>query len=115
MAPMREVVKAHMRGGGSIGASFKFHWWVLDLSCGHSVERRVRWKPIPNPPRGFAALWQGVSLTRKPDPPKRARCEECLGSSSVKALYQRLAAEYDDTEPAVPDRRGGVAGDRYPF
>lgn len=75
--PLRAVIVAHLRGGGSIGGSFHFHWWELDLACGHTVERRVRWKPTANPRRGWAALHQTPSLDRLPDPPKRARCETC--------------------------------------
>jgi hypothetical protein len=75
--PLRAVVEARLRGGGSIVAPFKSHWWNLRLECGHTVERRIRWKPVPNPRRGWAAQHHGPSLTRLPDPPKRARCEEC--------------------------------------
>jgi hypothetical protein len=34
--------------------------------------------------------------------------------SPVRAMYARLAGEYEN-EPTVPDRRGGVVGDRYPL
>lgn len=34
--------------------------------------------------------------------------------TGVRALYRRLAAAYDE-QPTVPDCRGGVVGDRYPF
>lgn len=77
MKPLREVRQARLRGGGAIFASFKYHWWELELSCGHTVERRIRWLPIKNAPRGWAAQHRGVSLTRLPGAPKRARCEEC--------------------------------------
>ena len=33
--------------------------------------------------------------------------------SPLRAMYQRLAAEYE-LEPTVPDHGGGVKGDRYP-
>lgn len=75
--PWRAVVRASVRGGGSILAPIKFHWWALTLDCGHEVERRIRWKPIPNAPKGWAAQHRGVSLDRLPPEPKRARCPEC--------------------------------------
>jgi hypothetical protein len=75
--PWRKVTKAVARGGGSIFAPIKFHWWYLTLECGHEVERRIRWLPIENAPKGWAALHRGVSLDRLPPDPKRARCSEC--------------------------------------
>lgn len=76
----RRVVKARLRGGASLFASFKYHWWNLDLECGHTVERRIRWaRPTDGhpPDRGWAALWHGVSLDRLPPEPKHATCELC--------------------------------------
>lgn len=77
MNPLRSVVEARCVGGASIGGPFKFHWWRLELDCGHTVERRIRWLAEANPRRGWAALHHGPSLDRLPPPPKRARCEEC--------------------------------------
>lgn len=74
---LRRAVDVTLHGGGSVMAAFKYHWWALTLDCGHVVERRIRWTPIPDPPRGFAALHQGVPLTRLPAKPNSARCEEC--------------------------------------
>jgi hypothetical protein len=34
--------------------------------------------------------------------------------SPLRAMYRRLAREYEKW-PTVPDCRGGVKGDRYPF
>lgn len=79
MKPLRKG-KAILRGGGTILSSFKFHWWEIELECGHVVERRVRWLPPQDgsrAPRGYAAQWQGVPLNRLPNPPQSARCEEC--------------------------------------
>jgi hypothetical protein len=76
-APLRTVGTAYLRGGGSILGPFKYHWWELHLACGHTVERRIRWARIPNPPRGWAAQHRGVSLDRLPEPPQRARCAQC--------------------------------------
>lgn len=79
--PMRVATNAHLRGGSaSIFAGFKSHWWVLVLSCGHEVERNVRWLAPADgskPRRGYAAQWHGPSLDRLPEPPKQARCEFC--------------------------------------
>jgi hypothetical protein len=75
--PLRDVEEARLVGGASILSNFKFHWWSLRLSCGHTVERRIRWTPTEHPDRGWAAQHHGVSLDRLPAAPKRARCEEC--------------------------------------
>ena len=75
--PLRVVDEALLRGGGTVFAPFKFHWWELRLECGHTVERRIRWRQVPNPSRGWAAQHRGVSLDRLPDPPRHARCEDC--------------------------------------
>lgn len=75
--PRRKVEQAMVRGGGSIFAPFKFHWWELRLECGHTVERRIRWLPVERPLRGWHAQHRGVSLWRLPPDPQYARCEEC--------------------------------------
>lgn len=82
-APLRRVVKCLLLGGGSIlQPGFKMHWWQLELECGHTVDRRIKWKPVPNPRRGWAAQWRGPSLDRLPDnEPRRARCEYCARES----------------------------------
>jgi hypothetical protein len=77
MKPLRKVEKAVLRGGSSILASFKYHWWELHLECGHTVEWRVRWLPEENPRRGWAAQHKSPSLDRLPPEPKRVRCDEC--------------------------------------
>lgn len=77
-APLRAVKESHLRAGAtSVFVAFKTHWWELDLECGHTVERSIRWKKIPNPPRGYAAQHNPPGLDRLPDPPKSARCEMC--------------------------------------
>lgn len=76
-SPLRKARDVTLKGGGSIMAQFKFHWWELELECGHVVERRIRWRKIDNPPRGFAAQHHSPSLTRLPDRPRGARCEFC--------------------------------------
>lgn len=80
--PLRSVVNPHLRGGGSIFAPFKYHWWELDLECGHTVERRIRYVKIDDPRRGYAAQHRGPGINRVPAPPKRARCHECVGRSA---------------------------------
>lgn len=77
---------ASVRGGGSILApSFKYHWWQLQLECGHTVERRIRWLSVANPRRGWAALHRGPSLTRLPPDPKHAQCEVCAQEAAADA------------------------------
>lgn len=82
VGPKRKVTEAHLRGAGSVFAPFKFHYWLLDLDCGHTVERRIRWLP-PEPGayvrRGWAAQHRGPSLTRLPPDPVTAHCEVCAG------------------------------------
>lgn len=75
--PLRNVTQALLRGGGSLLAPFKHHWWELRLECGHVTERRIQWRPTANPRRGWAAQHHGPSLERLPGAPKRARCESC--------------------------------------
>ena len=75
--PWRTVTDCRLRGGGSIFAAFKFHWWEIDLDCGHTIERRIRWLPIPDAPRGFAAMHRGVPIDRLPPKPRHARCNYC--------------------------------------
>jgi len=38
-----------------------------------------------------------------------------LVDRGVYAMYADLARQVGVAEPIVPDRRGGVSGDRYPF
>lgn len=82
-APLRGVRECVLRGASSIFAepAIKYHFWELHLSCGHIVERRIKWLPIPNAPRGWAAQHKGVSLERLPPEPKSARCEICRGEA----------------------------------
>lgn len=75
--PLRSVTTPVLRGGGSIFAPFKFHWWELRLECGHVVERRCRWAKVDRPNRGWAAQHHAPSLDRLLDAPARVRCEEC--------------------------------------
>lgn len=76
---MQTVAHASHRVSSSIfmssaGGSPKHHYWFLKLACGHEVERRIRWRPQAGAPRGWGAVWNGPSLNRLPDPPRRARC-----------------------------------------
>lgn len=80
--PLRVVTRATQKAGGTIGGrvSFKYRWWELALTCGHTVERRMRYLPPTDggpPSRGWAALHHGVSSDRVPPAPKQARCEWC--------------------------------------
>lgn len=82
--PMRLVVKDMLRGGASVFASFHYHWWELELECGHTVERRCRYAKDPtraHARRGYAAQHHGPSLSRLLDAPKRAACHECAGTN----------------------------------
>lgn len=81
MKPLRKVTKANYRVVSSILASFKTYRWFLTLECGHEVDRAIKYLPQGGPKhlrrRGFAALWQSPGPSRIPEPPKRARCDEC--------------------------------------
>ena len=80
----------------------KHHWWVLELACGHVVERRVRWLPDPSgrPPRGYAAQHQGVPLTRLPDPPPFVLIS---GDPKAPALSAQIGAAAFLVKPCAPD------------
>ena len=81
--PLRKVVNRDraLRSHSSIFANFKSHYWDLELECGHTVERSIRYLPVPpgeHVPRGWSALHHPPPLTRIPDlAPARARCEHC--------------------------------------
>lgn len=76
--PWRDVVshEGPREGRGGIlgpATSRRLRWWELTLSCGHEVERNVRYKPIGNPRGGT----QGRSLSDVLPAPKRIRCDSC--------------------------------------
>lgn len=81
MKPLRWVTESRLAPHTSIfmheqDPHRKTHFWRLTLECGHQVERWIRWLPDPDgPSRGWAAF--SPSLARLPEPPKRARCDEC--------------------------------------
>lgn len=77
--PLRPVTREMLRGGQTIFANFHIHWWELTLDCGHTVERRCRYRPNPDgyTRRGWAALHHPPGIDRLIDAPKRVRCEEC--------------------------------------
>jgi len=64
-------------GRGSVlgpDTSRRTRWWEMRLECGHTVERIVHYRPVPNPDRG------GTQHRRRSDvlpPPRRVRCEFC--------------------------------------
>lgn len=90
----RRVVKAHLRSGSTIIAnpSIKYHFWSLELECGHEIERRVRWLPQTglNRRRGWSAQHHGVPLSRTPPEPQHVDCEECRRLAGVKVPSQWL-------------------------
>lgn len=51
--------------------------------------------------------------TPQPEVQEQPRPDEEL--SPVRRMYKRLAAEYQEQHPAVPDCRGGVPGDLIPW
>jgi hypothetical protein len=61
------------------------YWWELRLSCGHTVERIVTYRPDPTRTRqlrGWARLHAGKSQDLIQPAPKRARCEYCGGDTT---------------------------------
>lgn len=77
-APLRAVRSAEMLSGrGSVlgpDTSRRARWWVLDLECGHRVERGVRYRQQLHTRRGQA----GARLASDVLPaPARARCGSC--------------------------------------
>lgn len=74
---LRTVTRALLRGGASVFASFHYHWWELELECGHVTERRCRYTPGAVRRRGYAAQHHPPGLNRLLDAPLRVRCDEC--------------------------------------
>lgn len=75
------------------------------------------------PPTRLAAIrsTHGAEGRREVPPPEVMELVNTLVHPSggwpeepVRAMYSRLAREYE-AEPTVPDRGGGVVGDRYPL
>ncbi len=72
-----EVTAAHLHSGRGSGygpdTSRRTRWWVLDLSCGHSVERHVRYRKTDPP------LPQSTRRTSDDvlPPVTRVSCPEC--------------------------------------
>lgn len=62
--------------GGLLGpdTSRRTAWWVIAGSCGHRLERTVRYRPEPGASRGGT---QHRSLGDVLPPPRRVRCEQC--------------------------------------
>ena len=79
LAPLRSVVKSHIREGSSINGDFGFRQWDLTLECGHEVERPLRF-PVQTGVKshGFAAQYHPRQRSEALPPQKRARCWECL-------------------------------------
>jgi hypothetical protein len=83
LAPWSEVamVRGYFEGrGGLLGpdTSRRTRWWELDLACGHTVERTVRYRPRANPGARSRGGTQHRSADAVLPAPKRVRCEFCL-------------------------------------
>jgi hypothetical protein len=76
--PWRDVMSSRLTTGrGSLlgpDTSRRAKWYVLDLECGHRVERSARFRPLPNPSRGGT---QHRSRSDALPPPRKVRCEVC--------------------------------------
>ena len=82
MNPLRKVIDSHYRSGQSIFASFTIRWWDLQLECGHSVERRMRFpKQVGRAIRGYAIMHHPRKHGEELPPPGRVRCEFCSSST----------------------------------
>lgn len=72
------MIKSEHRGGQTIFKNFSIQWWDLELECGHTVERNVRYKPQKGRVRRG---WSLIHHPRRPSdalgPPKRVRCDRC--------------------------------------
>ena len=85
MNPFRKVVKCSL-------LSEKKRLWVLDLECGHQVERPLTYHPA----KAAAKLTHGGARYRGPvrpmseakEPPQRVRCE-CCGDAIIPRLGAR--------------------------
>jgi hypothetical protein len=78
----RAVVKSVLRSGrgGTLGPDTprRARWYVLDLECGHAVERTAKYRPLPaeQRQRGGTQHRHGGDVL---PPPRRVRCERCQG------------------------------------
>jgi hypothetical protein len=77
--PLREVTETSSTvGRGSLlgGDTFRrIRMWNLALTCGHTVQRRVRYRPDPRRRRGGSAPVRAMADALPA--PVRVRCEEC--------------------------------------
>jgi hypothetical protein len=78
---MVTTVRGYFEGRGSVlgpDTSRRTCWWELDLECGHTEERTVRYAP---PTDGYARQ-RGGTQHRSADAvlpaPKRVRCGRCV-------------------------------------
>jgi hypothetical protein len=93
LAPWRDVVsdwagrpvdsESWMSGRGSVlgpDTSRRTKWFELRLSCGHEVERAVRYRSLgPRASRGGTQHRSGRDVL---PPPRRVRCEHCQAGAS---------------------------------
>jgi hypothetical protein len=81
-SPWRNVVKVtgpHAGRGGYLGpdTSRRAKWWVLDLDCGHTTERSVRYGPRKDGYPRQRGGTQRRSLNDVLPAPKRVQCHFC--------------------------------------
>jgi hypothetical protein len=50
--------------------------WTVELECGHSVERPVRYQPSGR--RGASILWRPPAMDQALPLPRRIRCPHCM-------------------------------------
>lgn len=94
---LRPVARATLRTGrGSLlgpATSRRTHWWKLRLSCGHLVERRARYRPLPGHPGSWP---RSRSASDVVPAPRRARCDQCT------ALFHPADPELSDGQATLP-------------
>lgn len=106
---LRTVQKAALRFGRRSlrgpGAGRRTHWWKLRLSCGHVVERRVRYRPLLGHPHTWTRQRAATDVLPAPD---RARCDQCIAlfppAPPKLSDPAAMLPLFDRTTPADPSR-----------
>lgn len=74
----RRVVSSELRSGttGLIRLTHSY-WWELELECGCTVERNVRYTPPKQGERSGGLRVRGRARGDIMDPPKKVHCKTC--------------------------------------
>ena len=77
--PMRTVTESYWRSGrGSLlggDTSRRVRWWELQLECGHTVQRFLRYTKQDRPNRSGG--WTSREIDDALPPPRHVHCDYC--------------------------------------